>query len=440
MEHTNPCCPEMPEGKQCDYLDFVYRLTHVASVDLASGAQRVPVEVAIHVRIERCSGPLELGNLVYSTTLLPGEKVRLFTVDRRSRFTFDSESQLSYRHERVAEEQFYMDAMDKYMSELHSSDRRFEQTSSSGSSTSQAASRGLLGTLINGPSVGVSGEFNAASTRDFLRELNVQAESSHNRSVEMTRSSSAVSVGEVSSRQHAEGESESHLESSTRLFSNPNRCRAVSYLFYQVNKVQTTRLTVRAIRTRVMDPAGDSSVANRPIANDEKLSVLPAGVLASSKRAARVKATAATADFASASFSAAPLVRNSFVASHGFNSGLNSSQAPLPVDVNAAAAAQVRAQLAEQGILDAKGNVSREVRAELEFEFQSAIPTPGVVVKGCLDECNTCEPALEEQIALELEHQRLKNRLLERQIELLDQAQEYRCCPVGEEEGEDDDD
>jgi len=433
MAKANPCCPQMPEGKKCDYLDFVYRLTHVASVDLSNAVQRVPVEVAIHVRIERCTGPLELGNLVYSTTLLPGEKVRLFTVDRRSRFTFDSESQLGYRHERVAEEQFYMDSMDRHMSDLYSSDRRFEQTSSSGSASSQASSRGLLGTLVSGPSVGVSGQFNAASTSDFLRELKVQAESSHNRSVEMTRASSSVSVGEVSSRQHAEGESESHLESSSRLFANPNRCRAVSYLFYQVNKVQTTQLTIRAVRTRVMDPAGDSSVANQPIANDERLSVLPAGVLANSERVAKVQAAAATADFAAASFSAASLPRASFVAS----SALNSTQAPIPVDVNAAAAAQVRAELAKQGILDAKGNVSRELRAELEFKFKTTIPTPGIVVKGCLDECNTCEPALEEQIRLELEQQRLQNRLLERRIELLDQAQEYRCCPAGE--GDDDD-
>jgi hypothetical protein len=119
------------------------------------------------------------------------------------------------------------------------------------------------------------------------------------------------------------------------------------------------------------------------------------------------------------------------------SNALNSTQSPMPIELNAAAAAQVRADLTKQGILDAKGEVSSEVRAELEFEFKTTIPTPGIVVKGCLDDCNTCEPSLEEQIKLELEHQRLKNRLLERQIELLDQAQEYRCCPVAETETDD---
>ena len=28
MEHNKLCCRELSDGKQCDYLDFVYRLTN----------------------------------------------------------------------------------------------------------------------------------------------------------------------------------------------------------------------------------------------------------------------------------------------------------------------------------------------------------------------------------------------------------------------------
>ena len=38
---------------------------------------------------------MTLGDLSYSTTLLPGEKVRLFTSDRRSRFSFDSATRVA---------------------------------------------------------------------------------------------------------------------------------------------------------------------------------------------------------------------------------------------------------------------------------------------------------------------------------------------------------
>lgn len=58
----------------------------------------------------------------------------------------------------------------------------------------------------------------------------------------------------------------------------------------------------------------------------------------------------------------------------------------------------------------------------------------GPAREGMLDECDTCEPALKRQIELELEHQALQNRMLERQIELLENAQEYRCCPRDEAE------
>jgi len=271
MPKTDLCCPDMSEGKKCDYLDFVYRLRHLTDVNHAGQNVTVPVEVSLHVRAERCTGPLKLGNLVYSTTLIPGEKVRLFSMDRRSRFSFDTESQLSYRHEQIAEEQYYMDSFESFMSDLQSRDHSQSSSTSTGSASSTGETSGLLGTIFNGPSVTVSGNYNASSTQDFLRELSVHAQSSHNKSISMTREASAVSIGEVQSRQHTEGESEAHLESSSRVFENKNKCHAVTYLFYQVDKEQTIKFSIRRISTRVIDPAGDSSIVNNPVAGDDKL-------------------------------------------------------------------------------------------------------------------------------------------------------------------------
>ena len=67
----------------------------------------------------------------------------------------------------------------------------------------------------------------------------------------------------------------------------------------------------------------------------------------------------------------------------------------------------------------------------ISFEKKSSLPTPGVLVKGCLDDWAICEPNLEQEIALDLNRKELQNKLLERQIELLDKSQEYRCCPAG---------
>ena len=68
----------------------------------------------------------------------------------------------------------------------------------------------------------------------------------------------------------------------------------------------------------------------------------------------------------------------------------------------------------------------------LEFERTSSLPTPGMVVRSCLDDCDVCEPTLDESIKLDLEHQRLNLALLQKQIDLLDKHQDYRCCPVSE--------
>ena len=71
-------------------------------------------------------------------------------------------------------------------------------------------------------------------------------------------------MGEVQSRTHAEGESESTFEAATRTISNPNRCNAVTYFAYQINKTQIVRFKILAITRRVIDPAGDSKVTLQP--------------------------------------------------------------------------------------------------------------------------------------------------------------------------------
>ena len=73
--------------------------------------------------------------------------------------------------------------------------------------------------------------------------------------------------------------------------------------------------------------------------------------------------------------------------------------------------------------------------ADMGYERKTSIPTAGVVVKTCLDGCSACEPNLEKKIELELAHLELQNKLLARQIELLEKSQEYRCCPESTDKG-----
>jgi len=421
MSKENVCCPQLPVGKKCDYLDFVYRLTHYADINNDNKQRvRVPVEVSIHVRLERCTGEMQTGNLVYSTTLIPGEKVKLFTLDRRSRFSFDSESQLSYRHERQAEEQYYMKSYESFMTNLESKDVTVSNSNTSSNTSGGGSTSGPLESLFFGPSVSVSGSFNASSTKEFIHELSMQAESSHNKSVNMTRESSSVSIGEVQTRKHVEGESESSLESSSRTFENTNQCHAITYLFYQINKVQTVRLSAKAVRLRVIDQAADSSVRNQPVQGDDKLQVLPAGVLTTSDTYKRINTE---------NIGLSQHNLRMFSAREAFSVPVSE---PIDDSVRKQAVAAVLSDLKKDKVVTDSGRLTKEMESELEFEFTTTIPTPGIMVKGCLDDCNVCEPAKEASIKLDLEHKKLKNQLLQRQIELLENSQEYRCCPINE--------
>ena len=425
-----PCCPALEADRSCDALDFHYRLIHTATVNLDNQPRRVPVEVILHARLERCPGPLALGDLVYSTTLLPGEKVRLFSTDRRTRFSLDSATSVSYRREQTSEERYFMSSMSDFMSDLTVRDEARSANQRRGSFETHAGTSGAIEAFFAGPSVDVSGSYNAESTSDFLRELNQHARASSERAVEATRTASSVSVGEVQSRSHAEGESEDHFESASRVFANPNRCHAITFYFYQINKTQTVRLTLESIRRRVIDPAGDTRIANNPFAARGEVSVIPSAVLATDKERleveqigrASVAAHAGTVATGNQTLLATRLSANSFAIAQPVE--------PLPAAVRAQALAAVDDDLAKAGLIDRKtGEATDEVKASFAFEATTSLPTPGMLVRGCLDECDICEPALMREIELDLERRALENELLKRRIEILHRSQEYRCCP-----------
>jgi hypothetical protein len=109
----------------------------------------------------------------------------------------------------------------------------------------------------------------------------------------------------------------------------------------------------------------------------------------------------------------------------------------LSAEIRAEALKAVDQDLVKAGLLDKVGGVvTKDKVTEVSFETKFALPTPGVLVRGCLDECNICEPALDRAIELDLERKRLENERLKREIDLMDKDQQHRCCPEGEQEAE----
>ena len=420
-KQTAPCCPPLAPDEVCDELDFFYRLTYSTAVGKQTPAgipaQNIPVEVKLHFQLKRCRGPLALGDLLYTTTLLPGEKVRLFTSDRRSKFTFDGESKFGYRNSQSSEESFFMQQMSDSLFDVNSRDTAH----SSNQSQSHVDGKADAGVNIFGlgGSASMSGNYDSGSVSDFLGEHSQHAQSSAKASEMGVRKAASVSIGESESRTHTETESQDHYESASREFQNNNDCHAVTFFFYQINKTQTISYTLESIDLRAMmdtNPANDfTRVAANPLSPSTGVGVLSNGVLSTDANRSATYLEAATRVPGNDRLAVAAAFR-----------------LQIPVLIAAARAQalkQVQQELVQEGLLDKNGNVSADAKKRYSFVRQSSLPTAGILVKGCLDNCNVCEDTRLKSIELDVERKKLENELLQKQITLLEKSQEYRCCP-----------
>ncbi|HMK60925.1 MAG TPA: hypothetical protein VK452_07245 [Dissulfurispiraceae bacterium] len=366
---------------------------------------------------------------MYSTTLLPGEKVQLYSSDRHTRFSFDSETKLSYRTETTSEESYYAAGMAHGMSNLSLLDTTNTSSSFSSSSVSGGGGAGIdLGFVSIGGSAS-GGSYDANSASSLARSLSQHAESLQQHMEVSTRAAASTSIGEVATRTHQQSESEDQYESASRTFSNPNHCHAITFLFYRINKCQTVKFELVSIDRRVDDPLAPTGVtlnAPKPLTG--------VGVLSS-----RVLATSSNRlDVATRALQSVAVEQGSTAAATGLLARTLTNigqQAPIHVNIRKAALQAIDQDLVNEGLLDkVGGQVSPVAQASLGWERTMSLPTPGVLVKGCLDNCDICEPELKTLMDLEATRKDLENQLLKKQIDLLEKSQEYRCCPEVTEE------
>jgi hypothetical protein len=354
---------------------------------------------------------LILGDLIHTTTLLPGEKVRMFTSDRHSRFSYDETKHLAYHQGTTSEESYFMAGMADSVSNFASLDATHSSSLYAESAVSGGGGAGIdLGFLEIGGSASASSH-SALTVSDFLHVAASHAETSSRHVEAGVRAASSTSVGEVQSRNHAQGESEDEYESASREFANPNHCHAISFFFYKLMKKQTLRFTLESIERIIIDPV--AKIDTRP------------NKVVSSKISIRAETVSATApnrealermDRDSLAEKQAADMRMSRAARMA---GIAADAAPLEAKVRKDTLGAVDAELREAGLIDAAGNASKELVTRVNWERTMLLPTAGVIVKGCLDDCNICEKEECRRRELELERMELENKLLARKIELL---------------------
>ena len=196
-----------------------------------------------------------------------------------------------------------------------------------------------------------------------------------------------------------------------------------------------------SIERRVLDPVAPMPVPSNPFRLTGMVATVPQDVPATSSKLLEyqdiaLKSVQANMLVGSAALSSPLHARLATLAAQpAIMSALElGTQQPITDEVRQRAVAEVDTQLVKQGLIDkVGGSVTQKTQVELSYEHEVSIPTAGVIVKSCLDDCNICETEQQKKLKLELEHMDLENKLLARQIELLDKSQEYRCCPQPEE-------
>ncbi len=427
QETKIPCCPQLIEDDHCDVINLTRVLNYPVNVAPANN-RRIIVEVVLRLKFSRCTLGLTLGDPAYSTTLLPGEKVKLTSTDRRSRFTYDSETKLSYRSEQISEEQYYMSAFQKYIGDASAAQSGRLESSSDTKWDFHGDAEGSINpfSLSAGASTKAGGSHNSHSVSDYLNEQSSSFRSSASQAASATRKANSVSIGEVSSRTHIEGSSEEQFESSSREFTNLNKCHAVSYIFYRLNKKQKVHFELISIERRVRDDVAPvAGVLETPVQKQMPIAFVPQDIPATIS-AKKVSELAGVANFAAgagnlqfATLATAP--QSNQFSRLQINQGIGDGT-PLDGATREQALRQVDNELMQKNLIDKAGQVTNELKQRIEFEYEFSLPTPGIIVKGCLDDCDVCEPLLQERMKLE-------NDLLRKQIELLEKSQEYRCCP-----------
>lgn len=220
---------------------------HLMWTDADGNLLKAPVEVVVTTLLERTAGKYLIGDLVYTLSLLPGEEVRLFTTDRRTQFSLDSQTKIGYHTASTFEDQMYMSAMDSFFGQLSSSQWAHGEAGSSGSFQAHGEASGAFESFFSGPDADMSGSFNTNSFADFVGGMSAQASTAHHLSATATNTASAVSVGGVGIRNSIEGKLDTHVEMNYRSFRNPSRTRAITFYFFQIRRAHTIRFLVDSI-------------------------------------------------------------------------------------------------------------------------------------------------------------------------------------------------
>lgn len=426
-----PCCPTLYKCCDKQILDFNYRVRVPYTV--SDNGNEIIYEVTLHYQLIRCFRSYSPGDIVYTTTLLPGETVKLFSNDNKTTFTIDSETKTAVRQAAFSEDSQYMYDFASAISNININDLNTSSTSTSqsGSNWQAGGSAGLdLGFVsIGGGGGGGGSSASSNSLTSVLHQMNQHSQSSSQRAQINVKASSSISIGEVQTRTHSSGESEDIYESTSRTISNPNKYHSVTFYFYRINKCFTSRYQLTDVHFRVLVPGSFNSVIPKPLKQNIGLTISPVPVLSTSTNSLNIVNNAINASNAYINQSNNDIITRRPIQFTTYDSPVNKDFA---ISVIQAALGTATSDVLNNLINSSDTTVPSTIIINADIWCHDiSIPTPGVTVKGCLDTCDIDENSmyteannkyLEESNYVKLELEKGKLALINKINQLLSYA------------------
>ncbi|MCA9910762.1 MAG: hypothetical protein KC519_19030 [Anaerolineae bacterium] len=370
------------------------------------------VEVSLRYRVERCTEDYVLSDLLHSLTLLPGEEVLLSTRSRHSVARFVEDASFSAAQVSRTSDRVWMETYKSLATDIDERVGGFTATTSHShyETRSQTVDDVNLLSLSASSDSTAKGVFDATSSTDFLRQLDSHLESSFHQTNEITRDTLSINLAQVNSHREATAEQTEEVQISVRRFRNINECHTVTHYFYQIAKRQRVKITFLGRTLRALSPFVNAAVRGKAsemsLASNARLNLTQADKAAATGTGDRV-----TTSRLAAGQQLTPDQEN-------LEQINNVSASTLAADEKARKAALEEATK----ILDAMPN------ATLSFEQVHIVPTDAMYVESELGSCMLCEPNVVAKHDLELERLRLENAKLQREVELMENYKDYRCC------------
>ncbi|VBB17629.1 hypothetical protein YASMINEVIRUS_92 [Yasminevirus sp. GU-2018] len=239
-------------------------------------------DIMVRYRFVRVTKKHVKGKILYSTTLLPGERTRIFSSSAHTDFTYNASSKTYESNTSTSAEASFMSAVQNSMTKhaYNSSSSKKEQDSSSNSSWNAGGSAGLnLGIVsVGGGGGGGGASSDHSSSVDMTSQFTDSVESAASQSAIAVSASRTTNIRESSSSTNIQGENNSVVNAYSRELYNANKACPVTYYFRGINKCMEVRLELANIGFRIRVPGSINSFNPTPTTRPVLVNIKPANV------------------------------------------------------------------------------------------------------------------------------------------------------------------